>query len=285
MKSRVSMTVVAGLMLAQGVSAEPGYRWEMTLRMQGMNLPGMGGGQVQCLPAKGNDTPGMDEKCTVLESKRTGNRYRWKARCDGSVSTGDFTYQGDASFKGTVTVQDGGETLTMEMSGKRLGKCDYQPPRIVMPDMSGHCEEALKAMEPALFFGRGAMCANRKEDFCARVRQASPEAYGRMADRVQYEKGAASTGVVTLESALKQCGVKLAELKHRHCKAAVADGDCDFINRYCPESKAACVARDYTSGRSYSAADGGGGAASGGSGGAANPLGQGLNTLKGLFGF
>lgn len=279
MRYRFVMTVVAGLGLAQAVSAEPGYRWEMTLRMQGMNLPGMGGGQVQCLPAKGNDTPGMDEKCTVLESKRTGNRYRWKARCDGSVSTGDFTYLGDTAYKGTVTVQDGGETLTMEMSGKRLGKCDYQPPRIVMPDMSGHCDEALKSMEPALFFGQGAMCANRKEDFCARVRQASPEAYGRLADRVQYEKGAASTGLVTLDSALKQCGVRLGDLKARHCKAAVAESDCDFINRYCPESKAACVARDYSGGRGFSAPAGRTG------GEAANPLGQGLNTLKGLFGF
>jgi len=274
---------VAGLLLAvasQAAHAEPGYRWEMQMEMNGMALPGMGGGQSQCLPAGRNDTPGMDgNKCTLLESRRNGNNYHWKARCDGTVSTGDFTYLGETAYKGTVTMEDGGDKMVMKMSGKRLGKCDYTAPKVVMPDMTESCDQAVQSLEPTMIFQPGALCANRKKDFCARLNNLSPEAYGRVADRVAAEaQQGRITGVTRMEDALKNCGQRLADLGAKQCRQAVGANDCDFINRYCPDDRPRCVTARQFSGRAYTAA-----ARSGGGG--ANPLGQGINTLKGLFGF
>ena len=262
--------------------AEPGYRWEMNMEMNGMTMPGMGGGNSQCLPARRNETPGMDSKeCTVLESRQSGNSYHWKARCHGTVSTGDFTYVGETAYKGTVTMDEGGERMVMKMSGKRLGKCEYSVPKFVtpaMPDMTESCDQAVKELEPTLVFGPGAICANRKKDFCARLGGLSPESYARVADRANYEEqNGRAMGPVRMEDALGSCGVRLADLRDQQCRRAVTANDCDFINRYCPNDKAKCVSGRDFSGRNYSTP-----ARSGG--GEKNPLGQGLNKLKGLFG-
>lgn len=267
--------------LAQSAWAEPGYRWEMSMQMDGMAIPGMGGGSSQCLPAKGGETPGMDEKCTLLESRRTGSRYRWKARCDGALSTGDFTYLGDSAYSGTVTVEEGGEKMTMKMSGKRLGPCDYRPPKIAMPDMTASCDQAVRDLEPELVFAQKAQCANRKKDFCARLNGLSPESYARVADRVKYEEQSGRAMVsVRMTDALKSCGVRAADLQAGQCRRAVAANDCDFIGRYCPNDGGHCAAgRAFSGGRAFTAGTGPA------AGGAADPVGAGLNKLKGLFGF
>jgi hypothetical protein len=264
--------------------AEPGYRWQMNMEMNGMAMPGMGGGTAQCLPAGRSETPGMDSKeCTLLESSRKGNTYHWKARCQGTVSTGDFTYLGETAYKGTVTMEEGGEKMVMKMSGKRLDKCDYSPPRFVapaMPDMTEACDQVVKDLEPSLVFVQGALCANRKKDFCARLNNLSPESYGRVADRVKAEaRQAPMKGYARMEDALKSCGQRLADLSDSQCRRAAAAKDCDFIDRYCPSQQAQCAAGRAFSGRAYTAAGRSGGGA------AADPVGQGLNKLKGLFGF
>ncbi|MDD4881187.1 MAG: hypothetical protein PHX10_06370 [Gallionellaceae bacterium] len=280
---------VGGMLLlaamAQTVRAEPGYRWEMNMEMNGMVMPGMGGGS-QCLPVGRSQTPGMDSKCTVLESRQTGSTYHWKARCDGTVSTGDFTYLGDTAYKGTVSMDEGGEKMVMKMSGKRLDKCEYNAPRVAMPDMTATCDQAVRDLEPELVFAPKALCAKRKKDFCARLDGLSPESYARVADRAKIEQQNGLTpGAVRMEDVLASCGVKLADLQARQCRQAVSVKDCDFIRRYCPNDKAQCVSGRDFSGRGYSAAASAGGAAASPGAVMTNPLGEGMNKLKGLFGF
>lgn len=282
------MIVTRGILLfllavaATLVRAEPGFLWRMEMEMNGMALPGMGGGTTQCLPAGRSDTPGMDDsRCKLLESKRTGNSYHWKARCDGTVSRGDFTYLGDTAYKGTVTVEEGGEKMTMKMAGKRLGKCEYFVPRAVMPDMTAECDQIVRELEPSMVFGPNALCAKRRKDFCARFGDLGPEAYGRVHDRVKNEERmGAMNGMVKMSEALKKCGYELSELKGRQCARATQAKDCDFLRRYCDQAEqlAACPQGREFSGRAYTAA-----AATGS--GPGSPLGEGLNRLKGLFGF
>jgi len=286
------LSKIAGLLLfsawSQAALAEPGYRWEMTMEMNGMTMPGMGGGNSQCLPAKRSGTPGMDSKeCTLLESSQKGNTYHWKARCQGSVSTGDFTYLGETAYKGTVTMEEGGEKMVMKMSGKRGAKCEYNEPKIVMPDMKPTCDEAVRGLEPSLIFQDKALCANRKPDFCAQLATLSPEKFAHVADRVANEAQLGPMpGMVRMEAALKHCGVRLASLQEQQCHQAVSGKDCDFIDRYCPNDKARCLVGRAFSGRAYTGRDYTVPAQGGGNGGGGmNPLGQGLNQLKGLFGF
>lgn len=267
--------------LSQAALAEPGYLWQMNMEMNGMAIPGMGGA-AQCLPDRRNETPGMDSKeCTMLESSQRGNTYHWKARCKGTVSTGVFTYMGETAYKGTVTMDEGGEKMVMKMSGKRLGKCEYSAPKFVMPDMTKPCDQAIRDLEPTMVFGPGAICANRKKDFCSKLGNLSPESYARVADRVKSDAQVGpATGYVRMEDALSSCGHRLAVLQDRQCSRAASAKDCDFINRYCPSAtKAQCMAGRDFSGRAYSATRSAGG------GSAADPVGQGLNKLKGLFGF
>lgn len=267
--------------------AEPGYRWEMSMEMEGMSLPGMGRGNVQCLPARRAETPGLDSKeCQLIEARSSGNnRFHWKARCHGAVSTGDFVYQGDTAYKGTITTEEGGEKYVMRMSGKRLDKCEYSTPKVVMPampDMTATCDQAVRDLEPSLVFASGAVCANRKKDFCARLNNLSPESYGRVADRVRMDAQMGSVkGHVKMEDALAGCGQRLAAMQEKQCRQAAASNDCDFLKRYCPgEGQTRCAAGRDFSGRDYSAA-----ARSAGGKAGSDPLSQGLNTLKGLFSF
>jgi hypothetical protein len=105
--------------------------WEITstVRMQGMQMPPMI--HQQCLSEKDlvpqSKQPGQE--CTVTDVKVVGDTVSWKISCTGQggdmKGSGAITYKG-SSFEGTMTltVGDTGMTMTMNMSGRRIGKCN-----------------------------------------------------------------------------------------------------------------------------------------------------------------
>ncbi len=301
------------LPLAPASQAEPGYQWQTTMEMDGMSIPGMGG-SVQCVPTKGSQAPGMDnDKCKPIESKQSGNRFYWKAMCDGALTTGEFVYQGDTAYKGTMTVQEGRDTHVMKMTGKRLGKCEYSPPKMpkfASPEVNVDCEGAVRDLQPAFIFGNQGICTKHKKAFCARLGELSPESYAKVADQIKLEdtpEMKSVKGYGRMSDALKHCNMKLADMQAGQCRRASQALDYDFMRRYCPsEMQALCASgRAYTGycgksagggedrgsyggdagqGSGYAGGSGQGGRSeqdSGGSGG----LGDSLNKLKGLFGF
>lgn len=291
----------------QAAQAEPGYFWEMAMEVDGMALP-MGNTQNTCMPAKGSKTPGFDEKeCQLLESRQVNGHHLWKARCGKATATGDFVYQGEAAFKGTVVMEEGGEKNTLKMSAKRLSKCEYTPPKIVTPTMpAGTCDEMAKQLVAGGFFGDGALCTKQRPLLCkqlANVEQ-DTEQLGRLDTFVQAERKAMAQPqsgkkkpVPVYGMALKECKVDFDTILAQRCQRAVKGMESHFIANHCPaEYKALCSSgRAYTglcgdSGNEADSGSGGGlfglgGSASKGKSGGADAVGEGLKQLKGLIGF
>lgn len=106
--------------------------WEITstMSMPGMQMPPMV--HQQCLSEKDlvpqSKQPGQD--CKITDVKVVGDTVSWKISCTGQggdmKGTGTTTYKG-SSFDGTMTMTMGGPsgtTVTMKMSGRRIGKCN-----------------------------------------------------------------------------------------------------------------------------------------------------------------
>lgn len=289
----------------QAAQAEPGYFWEMAMEVDGMALP-MGNTQNTCMPAKGSKTPGFDEKeCQLLESRQVNGHHLWKARCGKATATADFVYQGEAAFKGTVVMEEGGEKNTLKMSAKRLSKCEYTPPKVVTPTMpAGTCDEMAKQMAASAFFGANAFCAKQRPLLCKQMAGAAQdtEQLKLLDSMVQAERKAMAQAqpgkkpAPAFEMAFKECKIDFDAMMAQRCQRAVQGLEANFLANHCPaEYKALCA-----SGRAYTGLCGGeqagnesggggffglGGSAAKGKSGGADAVGEGLKQLKGLIGF
>ena len=118
---------------AFGLDLNPG-KYEITSKVE---MPGMPVSVppttiTQCI-TKEDPVPKQDESsnCKIKNMKQTGNSVSWDMECDQQgqkmTSSGEMSYSGD-TFKGTVTAkmgaQAGNMTMTMKMTGKRIGGCD-----------------------------------------------------------------------------------------------------------------------------------------------------------------
>ncbi len=306
-----SLGVAFTLLAAPIAWAEPGYQWESTMQMDGMTIPGMGGGSVECVPAKGDRNPGMDDdKCKPIESKQSGNRFYWKAMCDGALTTGEFVYQGDTAYKGTIMIEEGREKHVMKMTGKRLGKCEYSPPKMPvfsMPDMTKDCDQSVRDLQPYMIFSKNSgMCPKHKKSFCTKLGELSPEGFAKVSDQINYESTAEAKRDLPpdgrMSDALKFCNLRFADMQSVQCKRASQGQDYDFMKRYCPAEWKATKLALCSSGRAYTGLCGNGsgdgedrgtyGGAASQSGGRSSQdsdssggIGDSLNKLKGLFGF
>ena len=119
---------------AWGLDLKPG-KYEITAKVE---MPGMPGGMppqktTQCLneqepvPISSAGAQG----CKITDMKTQGNTVTYTMACSQqgmkTTSTGEITYKGEA-FEGTSqTIMDaaaGGMTITTEVKGKRIGKCE-----------------------------------------------------------------------------------------------------------------------------------------------------------------
>lgn len=303
------------------LAAASGYQWEVSTEMSGMELPMAMPKQVTkvCTPAKAKETPGMDSKeCQLLESRQSGGHYFWKARCNmqgekPTVMSGDFTYQGETAYQGKITME-GEYAMTMKVSGKRLGACDYaasqaQARRQVEAaqasadrNMAALCDAAVRNLDPGQILGEGGLCTARKAEFCARFGQLSMEEYGQLQGRLAGERemakyGYAGVGGVSLAQAMRVCGQDEATMTARYCDLALKEENAAFLVEKCPEQAkqfalSKCVGRSYTAysglceryvvgGRSYTAAP----AAPSPRDPTSEAIDSGMRKLKGLFGF
>ena len=123
--------------LAQGPRRDG--KWEITTEMDmpgmPMKMPAMT--STQCItkeqaadPQKAvpQGTPpgrGNPSDCKVSDYKSTGDKVTWTLKCEGReamTGNGEITYAADA-FKGTMTLNRGGQAMTLKYSGKRVGDC------------------------------------------------------------------------------------------------------------------------------------------------------------------
>ena len=125
-------------LFAQGASPMRPGSWEISVKM---NIPGMPIEvppitHTECITAamlkdpqsavpKG--APGTEgaNDCKVYDYKLSANTASWKMACtkpDKITGVGEIAYAGD-TYKGTMTVDMGGQKMAMSYDAKRLGDC------------------------------------------------------------------------------------------------------------------------------------------------------------------
>ena len=138
MKMRFSSAVllVLGLswsVMAQGASPMREGNWEVAVKL---NFPGMEGAapmkQTQCVTAAMLKDPasampsGPGGDCKISDYKLLNNVATYKLTCTQPVplnGTGEMKYSGTDAYVGTLTMDMGGQNLTMNIDAKRLGDC------------------------------------------------------------------------------------------------------------------------------------------------------------------
>lgn len=86
--------------------------------------------EEQCLTKKDfiptTQPPESGQTCKIVSSKVAKNKVSWTVQCTNkmgkSVSTGRIIYK-NSSFSGTVDVKNPMMNMSMEMTGKYIGKC------------------------------------------------------------------------------------------------------------------------------------------------------------------
>ncbi len=128
--------LVAGPAAAQAGKADPQGKdelWDVTSKMEMPGMPfAMPAQTRRVCAAKGNDagTIPRNEGCTVVDSKRVGNRLEYRMACKGGqndyTATGETTWTGNG-YEGRMRMAGKMDGQPMEMAltytGTRAGNC------------------------------------------------------------------------------------------------------------------------------------------------------------------
>jgi hypothetical protein len=117
--------------LAQTQSPMREGNWEVTMKMSmpGMEMPPMK--QTQCVTAAMIKDPqasvpkGPGADCKVSDYKFTANTATYTMVCTKPPMTavGEMKYSSTDAYTGTITVDSGGQKMSMAYDAKRIGDC------------------------------------------------------------------------------------------------------------------------------------------------------------------
>jgi len=111
-----------------------GDLWEATsqssMTMGGMSMPMPPQTQRVCAAKTWNRPPvasSKDQNCTNSDFAIAGPRVTWTSVCTGQMAMtgkGDITRQGADAYSGTVQYAFAEGTMTVAISGRKVGECD-----------------------------------------------------------------------------------------------------------------------------------------------------------------
>lgn len=279
----------AALGLAASIASAAGddELWEITSQMSMPGLPsGMGASTQQICrdkdPAK-STAPGKDmEKCKIVDSKQSGNRYTMTMRCPEGTAVFEQTYDAARSeFKGSMKMSSRDGEMVLNMSGRKIGSCDAQQARSaqeaqaaaakaqgeqILAQSRAHaaaseerqirdCATAVDAMQVQKL-GMYAHCSSNQAicDQMLANEQSKRSAKACMANATEYCKR-----YQTMEGFLKakgdqdgarMCNVSREELGKSFCPRAAQTENLAYLGRFCP-AEAKVVAQQHCVGRSF----------------------------------
>jgi hypothetical protein len=108
----------------------PGVLWETTSQMVMEGMPmGMPPQTVKFCAAREwtKPPPGGDASCVTSNFQREGNKVTWTMQCTGQMpmqGTGEITFDGSDSYTGAINATAQGMTMTIKLSGHKVGTCD-----------------------------------------------------------------------------------------------------------------------------------------------------------------
>ena len=110
--------------------APTGLQWETTSQMVMAGLPFSPPKQTLKIctkPTWSEPPPGGDPTCVTSNYQRVGNKVTWTMQCSGDMpmtGNGEITFEGTDSYTGAINATAEGMTITINLSGKKIGTCD-----------------------------------------------------------------------------------------------------------------------------------------------------------------
>ena len=247
--ARAVFAVAFGIFAAGPVAAQIGYKadpqgkdelWDVTSKME---MPGM----PMAMPAqthrvcveKGNDagTVPKNEGCTVVDTKRVGNKFTYRMECKngkndytatGESTTGANGYQGKMRMAGKMEGQQ--MDMAMEYSGTRVGNCTSTVKQDVAAmkaqsdkQVADTCKDGVDRLMWQMFFEPKALCAGQRDAFCGAVTKASQS----MQDPTQYRTMTGRNP--DLKTSFAKCGQDLAATTRAACARATGTRNWQFV--------------------------------------------------------
>ena len=255
----------AGSSLAYG--AVEGEKWKITSQMQmsGMSMPAMS--NEICKQPGDDSVPVQTEKnCEVYDINRTGNVQSFKMRCTGKdkmEGSAQFTYLGADHYQGKMVVSTQGETMTMNMEGRKIGSCDGGEINLKAKEMQAQAQQQMAQSEKMMaeqcrkFAAEGTMpymmqtqCKDPEDHktFCAAVQ--THDKFQTVADAEKSAGGNTQPGMRPLSESAALCGFPIDATRAQLCSTAEQAGKLKFITSQCP-GQAATLAATHCAGRSY----------------------------------
>lgn len=108
----------------------PGILWQTTsqMAMEGMPFTPPPQSLKVCKAREWTrPPPGGDPSCVNSDFERVGNKVTWTMQCSGDMpmtGTGEMTFDGPDSYTGVIHATADGVTMTIRLSGKKIGTCD-----------------------------------------------------------------------------------------------------------------------------------------------------------------
>ena len=130
---RVMAAVSLGLLAlapARAADEPPGILWETTSQMVMDGMPMQMPMRTMKICAAREWTqppPGGDDDCTNSNFQRVGSKLTWTVQCTGEMEmsgVGEMTFTGADAYAGTIKFDAEGMSMTMTLTGKKIGTCD-----------------------------------------------------------------------------------------------------------------------------------------------------------------
>ena len=125
---------------------------------------------------------------------------------------------------------------------------DYAKHRSDALARAGKTKNGAKMMEEQFPDAPG--CAKAKADYCAKSKGVA----GEMGTRKGYTGALKNQDRGHLQMAISTCGVDIAPITAKHCKAAVSESDYGFVAAHCPAERAT-LGKQHCAGRAYTAVE------------------------------
>ena len=247
------VSVLSVLTAAQQPGAQ-GETWEQTMQMSmpGMNMPAQTATVCQVKSAE-RTPPKMEDGCTMTDLQTSGSRVAFKVACtkpEPMTGTGEFVYDTDNSYSGTMTMKSSDGTMVMKMAGKRIGAaCDpgalgrqveaqgretnarlAEMQRMSGQELAKACAEQGAAGNPALFASTPPVCTD------------STVLCGNFRTQAGFAKVSSSDSMMKMTGEV--CKVDPAVVRADLCGTALKNESLGFLGSSCPDQSKVLVQRE-----------------------------------------